>query len=47
MNLFSLLLNEWRAGNLSYHLESRPTWEGFIDNKILDIAKISCIDDIC
>ena len=40
--------DEWRAGNLSYHLESRPTWEGFIDNKILDIAKeYLCIDDIC
>jgi len=40
--------DEWRAGNLSYHLESRPTWEGFIDNKIFDIAKeYLCIDDIC
>ena len=40
--------DEWKAGNLSYHLKSRPTWEGFIDNKILDIAKeYLCIDDIC
>jgi 4-amino-4-deoxy-L-arabinose transferase-like glycosyltransferase len=40
--------DEWKAGNLSYHLKSRPTWEGFIDNKIFDIAKeYLCIDDIC
>ena len=40
--------DEWKAGNLSYHLKSRPKWEGFIDNKIFDIAKeYLCIDDIC
>ena len=40
--------DEWKAGNLSYHIKSRPTWEGFIDNKISDIAKeYLCIDDIC
>ena len=40
--------DEWKAGNLSYHLKSRPTWEGFIDNKIFNIAKeYLCIDDIC
>ena len=40
--------DEWKAGNLSYHIKSRPTWEGFIDNKIFDIAKeYLCIDDIC
>ena len=21
--------NEWKAGNLSYHLKSRPKWEGY------------------
>jgi 4-amino-4-deoxy-L-arabinose transferase-like glycosyltransferase len=25
--------NEWNAGNLSYHLKSRPVWEGFIQRK--------------
>ena len=40
--------DEWKAGNLSYHIKSRPIWEGFIDNKIFDIAKeYLCIDDIC
>ena len=41
--------NEWNAGNLSYHLKSRPKWEGFIkDNSILNEAKeYICIDDIC
>jgi len=40
--------DEWQAGNLSYHLKSRPVWEGFINNDILNIAdKYLCIDDIC
>ena len=26
--------NEWEAGNLSYHLKSRPKWEGLINEKI-------------
>ena len=40
--------NEWKAGNLSYHLKSRPVWEGFINNDTLKIAdKYLCIDDIC
>ena len=41
--------NEWNAGNLSYHLKSRPKWEGFVeDNNILNEAKeYICIDDIC
>ena len=25
-----VLGNEWSAGNLSYHLDSRPTWEGMV-----------------
>ena len=28
--------NEWKAGNLSYHLKSRPKWEGFTNNEILN-----------
>ena len=40
--------NEWKAGNLSYHLKSRPTWEGFIDDEIFSIAnEYLCIDDVC
>ena len=41
--------NEWNAGNLSYHLKSRPKWEGFmVGNNILNEAKeYICIDDIC
>ena len=41
--------DEWKAGNLSYHLKSRPKWEGFIrNNNILNEAKeYICIDDIC
>ena len=41
--------DEWKAGNLSYHLKSRPKWEGFIENNnILNNAKeYICIDEIC
>ena len=37
-----------KAGNLSYHLKSRPTWEGFINDEIFSIAnEYLCIDDVC
>ena len=40
--------NEWNAGNLSYHLKSRPTWVGFIDqNEINKLKEHMCIDKIC
>jgi len=41
--------DEWKAGNLSYHLKSRPKWEGFLEEtNILNEAKeYICIDDIC
>ena len=40
--------DEWKAGNLSYHLKSRPVWEGFINNDTLNTAdEYLCIDDIC
>ena len=40
--------NEWNAGNLSYHLNSRPVWEGFIErSKLGKLNKYICIDDIC
>mgnify|MGYP001252394457 FL=1 len=40
--------DEWKAGNLSYHLQSRPRWEGLTNNKILnDSSQFICIDDVC
>ena len=43
-----VLGNEWNAGNLSYHLESRPVWEGNISQDNLDkLNKFICIDNIC
>ena len=43
-----VLGNEWNAGNLSYHLKSRPSWIGPVDqNKINDLNEYMCIDDVC
>ena len=43
-----VLGNEWNAGNLSYHLKSRPSWIGFINqNKIDNLKEHMCIDDVC
>jgi len=43
-----VLGDEWYAGNLSYHLKSRPVWEGFITkNKLNSMSKFTCIDNIC
>ena len=40
--------DEWNAGNLSYHLKSRPVWEGFVTkNKLNSLSKFTCIDNIC
>ena len=40
--------NEWDAGNLSYHLKSRPKWEGYTNNEILEkSSQFICVDDIC
>ncbi len=40
--------NEWEAGNLSYHLQSRPVWEGFVERKKLDQLKdYMCLDNVC
>jgi 4-amino-4-deoxy-L-arabinose transferase-like glycosyltransferase len=50
---FSLPINvvlgdEWNAGNLSYHLKSRPIWEGELEKSKLDSYNMFiCIDDIC
>ena len=40
--------DEWKAGNLSYHLKSRPRWEGNNNNDILNrSSQFICVDDIC
>ena len=40
--------NEWSAGNLSYHLKSRPRWEGLVKRDKLDQLKdYMCLDNIC
>ena len=40
--------DEWKAGNLSYHLKSRPRWEGLTNNEILDkSSQFICVDDVC
>ena len=40
--------NEWSAGNLSYHLKSRPIWEGIIMREKLDQLKnYMCLDNVC
>ena len=40
--------NEWNAGNLSYHLKSRPVWEGIVDREKLDQLKdYICLDNVC
>jgi len=43
-----VLGNEWNAGNLSYHLDSRPIWHGAITkDKLNSLSKFICIDNIC
>ncbi len=43
-----VLGDEWNAGNLSYHLKSRPVWEGFVEREKLDQLKdYMCLDNIC
>ena len=43
-----VLGNEWNAGNLSYHLKSRPVWEGLVARDKLDQLKdYMCLDNIC
>ena len=40
--------NEWKAGNLSYHLKSRPKWEGLTNDEILNnSSQFICVDDVC
>ncbi len=47
-NITVVLGNEWSAGNLSYHLKSRPAWEGIVKREKLDQLKdFMCLDNIC
>jgi len=40
--------DEWKAGNLTYHLKSKPKWEGFTSNEILNkSSQFICVDDVC
>jgi len=40
--------NEWNAGNLSYHLKSRPIWKGFVEREKLDeLRDYMCFDGVC
>ena len=43
-----VLGDEWTAGNLSYHINSRPIWKGFVTKqKLNSFEKYMCIDKIC
>ena len=43
-----VLGDEWNAGNLSYHLKSRPVWEGVVEREKLDQLKdYMCLDNVC
>jgi len=44
----TVLGDEWVAGNLSYHLETRPIWKGLTTkDKLNSLSKFICIDNIC
>ncbi len=43
-----VLGDEWIGGNLSYHLNSRPVWEGIVQRDKLDKLKdYLCLDNVC
>ena len=42
-----VLGNEWLAGNLSYHLKSRPRWEGGVENYLLTGDKMCFRINVC
>ncbi len=43
-----VLGDEWAAGNLSYHINSRPIWKGLVTKqKLNSFEKYMCIDKIC
>jgi len=37
--IFRIAGDEWRAGNLSYHLKDRPKWQGPLQGKLLSTEK--------
>ncbi|MDC3062382.1 glycosyltransferase family 39 protein [Candidatus Pelagibacter sp.] len=40
--------DEWKAGNLSYHLKSRPKWEGLNNKEMLNnSSQFICVGDVC
>ena len=40
--------NEWNAGNLSYHIKSRPVWGGIVEREKLDLLQdYICLDNVC
>ena len=40
--------DEWNAGNLTYHLDSRPKWEGNNNNDILkQSSQFICLEEVC
>ena len=39
--------DEWKAGNLSYHLKSRPKWEGLNKEILNTSSQFICVDDVC
>ena len=40
--------DEWKAGNLSYHLKSRPKWEGLTNDDILNSSsQFICVGEVC
>ena len=44
----TVLGDEWNAGNLSYHLKSRPAWIGLIERKKIDqLNDFMCLDNVC
>ncbi len=43
-----VLGDEWIAGNLSYHLKTRPVWDGKVDKSKLDsYNKYICLEEVC
>ncbi len=47
-NINIVLGDEWKAGNLSYHLRSRPVWAGFVKKeKLNELKDYMCLDNVC
>ena len=37
--IYHIAGDEWRAGNLSYHLKDRPKWQGPLKGKLIDTGE--------